>query len=85
MTKSTSQRLARAADDAGRNVRSATDHIAAEVGDLADNVARRSRKVAAKVRKQVKKHPAAAGVIAGAAGAAVALIGLGLVRRMGRA
>ena len=101
MTKSTSQRILRAAErvlqDAGRNVRSAADRIADEVdemmstravglghaaGELAEGLAARSRKVAAKVRKEVKKHPATAGVIAGVG---LALVGLGLVRRMGRA
>lgn len=86
MTKSTSQRLVRAAEgaleDAGGAVRSVADRITEKAADLADDVARRSRKAAAKVRKQAKKHPATAGVIAGVA---VALIGLGLVRRMGRA
>lgn len=101
MTKSTSQRIVRAAEnaleDAGRNVRRAADRVADEAGEmmstgavglghaaeeLAEGVAVRSRKVAAKVRKEVRKHPATAGVIAGVA---VALIGLGLMRRMGRA
>ena len=100
MTRTKSQQLAHAAEgilqDAGQDPRAAAGRFVEEAGEAAsagavglahaaeefvEDAAARSRDLKAKVRKEAARRP---GVVAVLAGVAIALVGLGLLRRTGR-
>lgn len=100
MTRSKSQRLAHAAEgilqDAGQDLRTAAGRFVEEAGEAAsagavglahaaeefvEDAAARSRDLTAKARREAARRP---GVVAVLAGVAIALVGLGLLRRTGR-
>ena len=101
MTLSKSQQLAHAAEgilqDAGQDLRAATGRFVEEAGEAAsagaiglahaaeefvEDAAACSRDLATKARREAARRPR---VVAVLAGAAIALVGLGLLRRIGRA
>ena len=101
MTRSKSQQLAHAAEgilqDAGQDLRAATGRFVEEAGEAAsagaiglahaaeefvEDAAACSRDLATKARREAARRPR---VVAVLAGAAIALVGLGLLRRIGRA
>jgi hypothetical protein len=100
MTRSKSQRLAHAAEDilqdAGQDLRTAGARFVEEAGEAAsagaialahaaeefvEDAAARCRDLTARARREAARRPA---VVAVLAGAAMALVGLGLLRRIAR-
>lgn len=101
MTKTISRRLAQSAEDiledAAHSLKGAADRFSEEAGEaisagavglghaaeeLVEDAAGCSRTIAARAWEKIERHPA---MLAAIAGAAVALIGLGLARRPRRA